>query len=185
MKSLVLTLILATLIMACKQTSKIDNTSINETTDTLTISSQNKSKSLSDLFTLEDAVRILGEPAYLADSSTSILKEVSRFQGAYKANTEDPESRKLGAIYLLFEEYSSSESAHEKFITIKSANQDHGIKTLDNLGDEAYFHTDNVNFYFIMIRKGMKVVTMKVNKITNNTFLDEFNSVAERISMEM
>jgi len=70
-----------------------------------------------------------------------------------------------------------------KYHDIKTANEDHeGITTLTDLGDEAYFHTDSENFYFIMVRKGVIVFNMKVNKITSLTSRDEFNNVAQVIT---
>lgn len=185
MKIFFLIILTLGLVVSCKHSSKLGTEVSEDVIDTDTTIIEVQNKALNELFTLEDAVKILGEPAFLADSSTSVLKAVVRFQSAYKANVEDPETRKTGAIYLLFEDYSTDEAANEKYDFTKTANQDHGIKTLENLGDEAYFHSDNTNFYFIMIRKGTKVATMKVNKITTNTFLDEFNAVAERIAKEM
>jgi len=185
MKTSYLFILTICLLLSCKHSSKLGKEVSEVVTDSDTTQIEDKTKSLNELFTLEDAIKILGEPAFLVDSSTSTLKEVVRFQSAYKANAEDPETRKTGTIYLLFEEYSTTEAANEKYDFTKTANQDHGIKTLENLGDEAYFHSDNTNFYFVMIRKGTKVATMKVNKITTNTFLDEFNAIAERIGKEM
>ncbi len=61
------------------------------------------------------------------------------------------------------------------------ANEDHGISVMD-LGDESYFHTDSVNFYFIMVRKNRKVFNMKVNKITSFTSPEQFKLVARKIT---
>jgi hypothetical protein len=135
-----------------------------------------------DLFTLADALKILGENAHLSDSSTSLQKDVVNYHYTYTANAADSKSKKTGNIYYLLEDYSYVSLAEKKYSSIKKANQDHGIKTLHDLGDEAYFHSDNENFYFIMVRKGPKVLTMKVNKITSNTSLDEFNRVAREIT---
>jgi hypothetical protein len=140
------------------------------------------STSLSNLFTLADAEKILGEPAHLADSSTKREGDALRYQCAYKANAEDVKSSKTGNVYFLAEEYNEVSSAQKKYAFIKKANENHGIKTLDDVGDEAYFHSDNQNFYFIMVRKGAKVFNMKVNKITSKTSLDGFNSVARKMT---
>ena len=53
---------------------------------------------------------------------------------------------------------------------------------IHDLGDEAYFHSDGENFYFILVRKGLKMIRMKVNKITSNTSVAEFNRVARKIT---
>ena len=71
------------------------------------------------------------------------------------------------------------------YTSIKKASENHGIKVLHDMGDEAYFHTDNQNFYFIMVRKGGNLFRMKVNKITKTTSLDAFYEIAKNISSEM
>ena len=60
-----------------------------------------------------------------------------------------------------------------------------GIKTLKNMGDEAYFHTDNQNFYFIMARKGNRMIRMKVNKVTSKTSLEQFYAAAQKMMKGM
>lgn len=90
---------------------------------------------------------------------------------------------KTGAVYYLFEQYEDVSSAHEQYSFIKTANEDHeGVKVLHNIGDEAYFHSDYQNFYFIIVRKGEKMFNMKVNKITSRTSLNEFNLVARNLA---
>lgn len=134
-----------------------------------------------DLLTQRDAERILGEPAYLQDSSTNREEYVVRYQCAFKAKAEDEQSKKTGALYFLIEHYDHDSLAHGRYAFIKIANENHGIKTLQAVGDEAYFHSDYQNFYFIMARKGNKVFNMKVNKITSHTSLKEFKAVARKI----
>jgi len=136
-----------------------------------------------NIFTLTDAEKILGEPAHLTDSSFTGGKDVSRYSLAYTANTKDKKTEKTGTIYFLLEQYQEVLSAQKKYSGIKTANEKHeGIKVLNDIGDEAYFHSDGQNFYFIMVRKSGKVLTMKVNKITSTTSLDEFNLAAKKIT---
>jgi hypothetical protein len=136
-----------------------------------------------NLFTLRDAEKILGEPAHLTDSSSAFKENRSSFLSSYFANAIDSISGKTGAIYFLFEKYEQIHAAQKKYSSIKSANEGHeGIKVLHDVGDEAYFHSDGQNFYFIMVRKGKNVFNIKVNKITSNTSLDEFNRVARNIT---
>jgi expansin (peptidoglycan-binding protein) len=131
---------------------------------------------------LADAEKILGEKAHLTDSSVSTEQGTLIFKSSYKADAADPKNGKTGVVYFLIEEYLSDSSAHQVYASIKKANENHGIKTLEGLGDEAYFHSDNENFYFIMVRKGNTSFRIKVNKITGNTSLDEFNSIAKKIT---
>lgn len=136
----------------------------------------------SDLFTLPDAEKILGEAAGLSESESSALLTVSTYRCSYKAKQKDEVSGKTGAIYLVIEQFQEIEAAKNKYTSIKSANAGHeGIKDLERVGDEAYFHSDGTNFYFIMARKGTKVLVIKVNKITSHTSLEEFNSITKRV----
>jgi glycine betaine/choline ABC-type transport system substrate-binding protein len=135
------------------------------------------------LLTLPDAEKILGEPAHLTESSSIGTGEVSAYRYAYTANSIDQKSGKTGVIYFLLEKYNNISAAQKKYSDIKIANQNHeGVKVLHDLGDEAYFHSDGQNFYFIMVRKGEKVFNMKVNKTTGKTSLDAFNLVAGKIT---
>ena len=83
----------------------------------------------------------------------------------------------------MIEQYSKELAAKNAYNGIKVANQNHeGVKTLQNIGDEAYFHSDNENFYFILVRKGKLMFRIKVNKITSKTSLDKFHQVSKRIA---
>jgi hypothetical protein len=136
-----------------------------------------------NVFTLPDAEKVLGEPAHLSDSASTVSKDVSRFSCAYSANAKDEKTGMTGVIYFLSEHYADLSAAQKKYSSIKKANENHeGIKVLNDIGDEAYFHTDGENFYFIMVRKGLTVFNMKVNKITSNTSLEQFHLIAKKIT---
>jgi hypothetical protein len=137
----------------------------------------------SDLLTAPDAGKILGEPAHLEDSSTTRRSGVRQYLRYFMADSKDLKSGKTGALYFLLERYTEISASKAKYSDIKKANESHeGIKTLNDVGDEAYFHSDGQNFYFIMARKGLYVFNMKVNKITSNTSLEAFNRVARKIT---
>jgi hypothetical protein len=138
------------------------------------------------LFTLQDAEQVMGEPLYITDTSFTHSARVSTWHCAYKAKAPVAEGKQPGTVYFVAEHYSTEEGAHKKYASIKKANEKHeGIRVLDDVGDEAYFHSDGENFYFIMARKGAKVMTMKVNKITAATSLDAFNRVARSIAADL
>jgi hypothetical protein len=146
-----------------------------------TSGSKSTAKPLLPVLTLPDAVSILGEPAHITDSSWTTEKEIIIYQNAYTANTPDPKGGKTGVFYFFIEQHPTATSAAKTYSDIKTANENHGIKVLNGLGDEAYFHTDNENFYYIMVRKGNTGFRIKVNKITSTTSLDAFNRVAKEI----
>ena len=141
-----------------------------------------KSIERSRFLTLADAEKIMGEPMHVIDTATIIGAESLTYQCSYKANEVDPKTQVTGAIYFLLQSYNELSGAQERYAFIKKANEDHGIKELSDLGDEAYFHTDGSNFYFVMVRKGVNVFNIKVNKITSTTSLEAFNEVARQIA---
>lgn len=171
---------------AKREPSPLNNRESQQLSSTLfSEAKKNKSDStinLADLFPLTDAEKILGEAAHLSDSASAFPSGTLRYSCAYFANARDLKSGKTGSVYFFIEDYGELAAAREKYSFIKTANEDQGIKTLKDLGDEAYFHSDNQNFYFIMVRKDKIVFNMKVNKITNNTSLDEFNPIAKKIT---
>ena len=136
-----------------------------------------------NLFTLSEAERILGEKAHLTDSSSAIEGDVATFKCTFMANSKDPKTGKTGTIYVMFEDYPQVSAAKKVYSSIKTSNETHeGVKVLHDLADEAYFHSDGKNFYFILVRKGGKMLRMKVNKTTSTTSLDQFNLIAKNIT---
>ena len=137
-------------------------------------------------FSKSDAEKILGEKAFLSDSSSIIKKDTLERKSAYTAYSKDQKTDKTGVIYFMIEQYSQDLSAKNAYNTIKVANEKHeGVKTVHDMGDEAYFHSDGRNFYFILVRKGKIMFRIKVNKITSHTSLNEFNLVSKKISDDL
>lgn len=140
----------------------------------------------SNLLTVSDAEKILGEQSHLVDSSSTFEGRVAMYHCSFMADSKDEKSGKTGAIYFLSEYYSEVSTAKKKYSFIFNANKNNeGIKVLNGIGDEAYFHSDGQNFYFVMVRKETKVFNMKVNKITSKTSLDEFNLIANKITASL
>lgn len=136
-----------------------------------------------ELFTLYDAQKILGEAAHFKDSSSTVKKGLSVFQSSFESDAFDSVSQKTGVIYFLIEIYPDEKSAHKGHEFIYKANaKNEGVEVLKDFGDEAYFHTDKENFYYIQVRNKNKVFRIKVNKITSSTSLDEFYNVARHIN---
>jgi hypothetical protein len=138
---------------------------------------------LNDLFSRQDAEKILGEPAHIGDSAVHTGGDIAEISCSYQANSADAKTGKTGNIYFMYEEYQHPADAHKVYSSIKTANEGHeGINVLEGLGDEAYFHTDGENFYFILARKGRKMFRLKVNKVTAHTSLAEFNLYAQKLA---
>lgn len=133
------------------------------------------------IFTHRDAERIIGQSSDLTESKTTIKADVKTYQSAYKASNADDRTGKTGNIYYMIEQFNDEMSAHLSYYDIKKANEKSGIKNINHLGNEAYFHTDNENFYFIMVRKKNVTIRMKVNRITSRTSREAFDQVAREI----
>ena len=134
-------------------------------------------------FSKSDAEKILGEKAFLSDSSSTMKKDTLECKSAYTAYSKDKKKDKTVTIYFMIEHYSQELSAKNAYNSIKTANENHeGVKIVHDMGDEAYYHSDGQNFYFILVRKGKIMFRIKVNKITSHTSLSEFNLVSKKIS---
>lgn len=142
---------------------------------------EEKGSNIFALFGRADAEKILGEPANLSDSSGSTIADTTIYHITYVANSADKKSGKTGNIYFMYEQYKEASTAHDLLTYYQAANEKNGAQTLTGIGDEAWYHTDGQNFYFIMARKGNKMIRMKVNKVTANTSLDAFNAVAKEV----
>ncbi len=135
---------------------------------------------------LADAEKILGERTHITDSTVTINDIVTKSMFSFIADSLDKKSGKTGALYFLLDEYKDVQEAHKIYTKFYEENKDHeGVEILHDVGDEAYFHSDGENFYYISIRKGNKLIIMKVNKITSKTSLDEFNIVARNLASKL
>ncbi len=129
--------------------------------------------------TTQEAERILGESCQLKESQNSLENGGHTYKSTYVANSSDEKSNKLVALYFAFESYGDEIDAKRTFKTFKMSNQTRdGFELINNLGDEAFFHSDKKNFYLIIARKGNEMIRLKVNKITEKTSLAELKKVA-------
>jgi hypothetical protein len=136
-----------------------------------------------NIFTESDAEKILGEPVNLTEDSTAVKKDTFEYRSTYTAKNKDQRSGKTGAIYFIIEKYSTASAAHNSYEFIRKLNEKHeGVKILAGFKDEAYFHSDGENFYFILARKGDKMFRIKVNKLTSTTSLEAFNVISKKIA---
>jgi hypothetical protein len=138
-------------------------------------------KEPAEMFTLAEAEQILGEPTMQTNNTESRDESSGLHHITYTAKDTDRVTGKLGVIYYLLQSYTTVQGAELRYSSIKKANEDHGIETLTGVGDEAYFHSDGTNFLYIMARKGVKVLTMKVNKTTSHTSRAAFDEVTRKI----
>jgi hypothetical protein len=167
-------------ISACKESPGTGNKEMAAT------GKENTALSISgrEVFTLADAEKILGEPAHITDSSHAKEHAIT-YNSTYTANSPEPKTGKTGNVYFMMENYSDIVDASKSYTSIRDMNEKNGIEELDDLGDEAYFHSDGQNFLFIMVRKGHKMFRIKVNKVTAKTSKDAFMLVAKDITSKI
>lgn len=137
------------------------------------------------LFAKPEADKILGAPTHLTDSVQKKETTSSSYLCGYKADKEDAKTGKTGVVYFLFEEYNSLDSATKRLSDVYLSNRANGMVKMNNLGDEAVYHTDNENFDLVMVRKGRYVFNIKINKRTSTSSMSELKKIAYRITKKI
>lgn len=169
-------LIAILVIFACQQ-----RTHVAHAADQPTVANTNDSARLQDLFTQEDAVCVLGKACHSTDSTLLTSDDVVVYKRTYVADAVDAQTGKTGTLYIMIEQYATIDSARQVYSSIRQTNAAHGIADLQDMGDEAYYHSDGQNFLFILARKGGRMLRMKVNKTTSHTAREEFERVGREV----
>lgn len=108
----------------------------------------------SNLLTLSDAEKIMGEDAKLTGNSFVKKGDTLEYKCDYSAISKDAIASKTGQLYFMYEVYSEVSAAANAYAAIYQANNKHeGIKVVSGLADEAYYHSDQTGFYFCLVRK--------------------------------
>ena len=136
----------------------------------------------SELLTLADATKIMGEPCSLTTNTVFKKGDTMEYKCGYSARLQDDATGKTGNLYFMYEVYKDIAAAANAYATIYSANAGHqGVKKVDGLGTEAYYHTDHTGFYFFLVRKNAKMFRLKLNKITSHASEAAFKTVVRNI----
>ena len=157
------------LFSSCNKTSGTndDNEPCAVQTDSAAIASK--------LLTLSFAEQIMGEPANLTCNTFIKRGDTLEYKCDYTADEITVKTRKL---YFMYEVYASVTVAENAYNSIYQANSGHeGVEIVPGLGDEAYYHSDGTNFYFFLVRKGEKMLRLKLNKVTSHSSEAEFKEV--------
>ncbi|HSZ86981.1 MAG TPA: hypothetical protein VK787_13190 [Puia sp.] len=126
-----------------------------------------------------DAEKILGQPAQLTQNSSEVKNGIDQQKCTYTANAKE---NKISNLYFMFEKYNNAKSAHKAYQNILSQNANmQELKRIENIGDEAFIHTDDANFLMIICRKENKMLRLKVNKLTSTTSIDEMKKTAMKL----
>lgn len=121
-----------------------------------------------------DVEKILGLPVFQTESKTSNENNILMYWCSWKSTQEDLNSN----LYYIEEEYKNAESADKVFDDIVVSNRNNPGQSTPDIGDEAWFHSDGTNFVLLMVRKGNKMIRMKVNKLTKDTSVPEMERIA-------
>ena len=161
MKSIIAVLILTTLV------------GFNQSTNTISDEA---------LLSLKDAEKIFGESGKKTEGITETKDNLKIYKTTYRADANDPKSGREVNLYFMYEEYKYDSAAKRVYNEIKTSNQTHqGFQVWKGIGDEAYYHSDGANFYFVLARKGPRMIRMKLNKVTSKSNETEFKKISERI----
>jgi hypothetical protein len=127
---------------------------------------------------MEEAEKILGEPALLSSRKDTAESNVYITKSTFAAK----EAAGKANLYYIFERYNKEVDAKNSYQNIFDSNKKQkGFEQLTNYGDEAFFHTDKDNFCLIFIRKGAKILRLKVNKVTAKTSFSAFKKVGKAV----
>lgn len=130
-----------------------------------------------------DAEKVLGQTVKLTESSSENKDGITKFRCTYTANDIDSKTNKTGNLYYLLEEYKNMDSSQKAYSDILEQNKNMpGLKKLNEIGNQAFLHTDNENFLMIISRKDNKILRLKVNKLTSMTSLNELQNISKTIT---
>jgi len=139
----------------------------------------------SDCVSLSDAEKILGEAVLLTENGNEEKDKVVRHHCTYTAAQPDA-TRKTGNLYYLLEEYPDVVAAQRIFSGSTQSNAGMpGQEKISGIGDEAFFQSDERNFHLMMVRKGNKIVRLKVNKVTGKTSLQALKEVVKNTALTL
>jgi hypothetical protein len=143
-------------------------------TDTLAIAPK--------LLTLTDAEKIMGGQVKLTCNTFIKKGDTLEYKCDYTAVSQDAKTTKTGKLYFMYEIYHDVAAAANAYDAIYKANSRHkGVEIVSGLGNEAYYHSDQTGFYFVLVRKNKKMFRLKLNKVTSHSSETAFKEVVRRI----
>lgn len=128
---------------------------------------------------LTEAQKVLGEPAVLLNSKTSVKNGIKENSCGYAAVKPDADKHVTGSFYINVKQYPTATAAHTAYTDMYTANSHMQGQEKVAIGDEGYYHTDGEHFYFFAFRRGREMAVLKVNKITGKTSLPEMMKLTE------
>lgn len=127
-----------------------------------------------------EAEKILGQEVELVTNSWTFTTDITRFDCTYRA-VEKVRGQEVN-LFFTVEESSKEMHAQKIYADIWNSNKNHkGIEILSGIGDQAYAHSDQTNFHFVLVRKEKFTVRLKVNKAVETASLEELKAFAKKV----
>lgn len=134
---------------------------------------------------LTEAEKIMGEAVRLNDSSSGYASGAYFYKCSYFGISTDSVTGRIGKLYYMYEEYDKESEAHNVYQGFKTANEKNSpLKDL-SFGDEGYYQGPPGPPPFILVRKGNKMLRLKVNKSTSHTSSEGFMDVAKSKTLSL
>lgn len=136
------------------------------------------------IFSQNDAQLILGTHASSLKSSAGISPEgLASCETKYDAVYKDSATGKTASLIIKYAEFASEADADSMYAAIKRTDEGKaGMKELQDIGDEAYFNTDDSTFYYLQLRKKNKTFQMSLYPITSTVSREQFLSTSKAVS---
>ena len=134
-----------------------------------------------DFFTYDNAQKLIGR-ATGADDGMQDVAEGRKWGCTFTASDKGEKGPKL---YFVLYKATSEDVAKQSFETVRQSNKKHnGFEEWPGVGDEAVVHSDAPNFHFVMVRKGVKTIRVKINP-AEGVSLEELKNVARLLTAKL
>ncbi|MEQ1645862.1 MAG: hypothetical protein ABL959_20590 [Pyrinomonadaceae bacterium] len=88
-------------------------------------------------------------------------------------------------LYFVLYKATSEDTAKQSFDTVRQSNNKlGGFEEWPGVGDEAVVHSDDPNFHFVMVRKGVKTIRVKIHP-AEGVSLDDLKNVARSLAAKL
>jgi hypothetical protein len=133
-----------------------------------------------DFFTRQNASKILGgEVTWTGTDATEVEPKKWTCTFVSKNSADGPK------VYFGLHRFRDPDKAREEIDAMVESNKNRaGFERWKGLGDDAIVHTDGANFHFVMVRKGVRSFSIKVNP-AGAISLENVKLVAEDLVRKM
>ena len=134
-----------------------------------------------DFFTYDNAQKLIGRSTG-ADDGMQDITEGRKWGCTFTASDKGEKPPKL---YFVLYKATSEDIAKQSFETVRQSNKKvDGFEEWLGVGDEAVIHSDAPNFHFVMVRKGVKTIRVKINP-AEGVSLADIKAVASSLVPKM